>query len=153
MALRQSVGELTATLISIVRTRIELFSLEAAGQKAHLIRLIGFAFAALLFLALAVLVFSVAVALYFWPSDHRYTALFVLALVYAVAGLVFFLCVRQSLRHAMPPFAATLEELQHDIAMVQDMAHPESRSRRHSGPGPRSHSGQDAHSHSSQDRP
>src|SRR5690625_7274940 len=117
MALRQSVGELTATLISIVRTRIELFSLEAAGQKAHLIRLIGFAFAALLFLALAVLAFSVAVALYFWPSDHRYTALFVLALVYSVAGRVFVRCVRLLLRYALTSLPACLEAPQHDIAL------------------------------------
>src|SRR5690625_2449898 len=132
MALRQSVGELTATLISIVRTRIELFSLEAAGQKAHLIRLIGFAFAALLFLALALLVFSIAVALYFWPSDHRYTALFVLALVYAVLGVLLFFWVRRTLVREPMPFSATLEELQRDIELVEGLVHSDERGSRHS---------------------
>src|SRR3546814_1499998 len=71
MALRQSVGDLACTLLSIVRTRLELFSLEASEQKVNLIAILGMAFGALLFLTLAVLVFSIAVALYFWPTDQR----------------------------------------------------------------------------------
>lgn len=133
MALRQSVGELGAALMSIVRTRLELFALEASEQKSHLIQLIGLAFGALLFLTLAVLVFSIAIALYFWPSDYRYTALFVLALVYAVTGLVLFLLVRRTLTQVSVPFSATLEELQHDIALVENLAHSKSRSSRHAG--------------------
>src|SRR3546814_7491131 len=61
MALRQSVGDLACTLLSIVRTRLELFSLEASEQKVNLIAILGMAFGALLFLTLAVLVFSIAV--------------------------------------------------------------------------------------------
>lgn len=134
MALRHSIGELAATLMSIVRTRLELFALEAAGQKSHLVLILGLAFGALLFVTLAVLVFSIAVALYFWPSDHRYTALFCLALIYAVAGLVLFLLVRRSLLRASMPFAATLEELQRDISLVEGLARPDSRgqAQRHS---------------------
>lgn len=122
MALRRSVGELAATLLSIARTRFELFALEAAEQKSQLIQLIGFVLGALLFFTLAVLVFSIAVALYFWPSDYRYPALFVLALVYAVLGIVLVLLMRRTLTRASPPFAATLEELQHDIDLVEGLA-------------------------------
>src|SRR3546814_17073057 len=87
MALRQSVGDLACTLLSIVRTRLELFSLEASEQKVNLIAILGMAFGALLFLTLAVLVFSIAVALYFWPTDHRYLALGCLSLLYALLGV------------------------------------------------------------------
>lgn len=127
MALRQSVGELGATLISIVRTRLELISLEAAGQKSHLIRLAGLGFGALLFLTLAVLVFSIAVALYFWSSDYRYTALFVLALIYAILGLGLVVGLRHVLASEPAPFSATLEELQRDIELVESLARSDDR--------------------------
>lgn len=132
MALRQSVGELAATLMSIGRTRFELFALEASVQKSHLLQVIGLVFGALLFFTLAVLVFSVAVALYFWPSDYRYTALFVLALVYAVLGLIMFLLMRRALRRASTPFSATLEELQRDIALVESLASSDTKTRHYS---------------------
>ena len=132
MALRQSVGELAATLMSIGRTRFELFALEASVQKSHLVQVIGLVFGALLFCTLAVLVFSIAVALYFWPSDYRYTALFVLALVYAVLGLIMFLLMRSALRRASTPFSATLEELQRDIALVETLASSDTQTHRYS---------------------
>lgn len=135
MALRQSVSALAASLMSIVRTRLELFVLEASEQKSNLIQLIGLAFVGLLFVTLAVLVFSIAVALYFWPSDYRYTALFVLALVYAVLALIFFLLVRRTLAQVSDPFSATLEELQRDIALVEDLAHSKNDAQHHSSPG------------------
>lgn len=135
MALRQSVSALAASLMSIVRTRLELFVLEATEQKSNLIQLIGLAFAALLSVTLAVLVFSIAVALYFWPSDYRYTALFVLALIYAVLALVFFLLVRRTLAQVSSPFSATLDELQRDIALVEDLAHSKNDADSHSRPG------------------
>lgn len=131
MALRRSIGELATTLLSLVRTRLELFSLEAAGQKSHLIRLAVLAFGALLCLTLALLVFSIAFALYFWPSDHRYTALFGLALVYAVLGVLLFFCVRRTLVREPMPFSATLEELQHDIELVEGLVRSDDRGTRH----------------------
>lgn len=122
MALRESVSELAATLMSIVRTRVELFILEASDQKSHLIQLVGLVFGALLFVTMAVLVFSIAVALYFWPSDYRYTALFVLAAFYAALGLILFLLMRRALALASTPFSATLEELRQDIELVEGLA-------------------------------
>lgn len=135
MALRQSASELAATLMSIVRTRLELFALEASEQKSQVVQLIGLAFGALLFMTLAVLVFSIAVALYFWPSEYRYIALFVLALIYAVAGLVLFLLMRRTLVQASHPFSVTLEELQRDIELIEGLAHSKSDADRQAGQG------------------
>lgn len=128
MALRQSVGELACTLLSIVRTRLELFSLEAAGQKAHLIAILGMAFGALLFLTLAVLVFSIAVALYFWPTDQRYMALGLLALLYGLLGAGLFLAVRSKLLFAPMPFAATVDELRRDLSLLERLREPSTQS-------------------------
>ncbi|TEA80119.1 phage holin family protein [Allopusillimonas ginsengisoli] len=126
MALRQSVGDLACTLLSIVRTRIELFSLEASEQKSHLITLLGMAFGALLFLTLALLVFSIAVALYFWPTDQRYLALGVLALIYGLIGAGLFLAIRQRLLYSPMPFSATVEELRRDLALAERLREPSS---------------------------
>jgi len=118
MALRHSLGNLSEALLSIVRTRLEIFSIELAEQKSRLVLVLGMAFAALLFLTLALLVFSIAVALYFWPTEARYTALGVLALLYALLGSGFLWWVRRALLHGPAPFEITLQELQRDFGMV-----------------------------------
>ncbi len=125
MALRQNVGELACTLLSVVRTRLELFALEAGDQKSRLVAILGYAFGALLFLTLAVLVFSIAVALYFWPSDQRYLALGLLALIYCCLGIWMFLVVRHKLLRAPTPFAATLDELRRDLALIERLRDPD----------------------------
>lgn len=132
MALRQSVGDLACTLLSIVRTRLELFSLEASGQKSHLIAILGLAFGALLFLTLAVLVFSIAFALYFWPTDQRYMALGVLALAYGLVGCGLFLAVRSKLLYAPIPFSATVDELRRDLSLLERLREPSSGAERSS---------------------
>ncbi|NYT38486.1 phage holin family protein [Allopusillimonas soli] len=126
MALRESAGNLACSLLSIVRTRLELFSLEASEQKSQIITLLGLAFGALLFLTLALLVFSIAVALYFWPTEQRYVALAVLALVYFLLGAGLFLWVRRTLLYAPMPFHATVEELKRDLALAERLRDPES---------------------------
>src|SRR5690606_5173417 len=90
MALRHSVGDLAGTVLSMLRTRLELFSLEAADEKSRLIRILCMAFGALLLMSLALLAFSIAVALYFWPTEARYLAIGTLALIYALMGLGLF---------------------------------------------------------------
>lgn len=126
MALRQTVGGLAATLLSILRTRFELFALEAAEQKANVLALLGMAFGALLFLTLALLVFTGTVAVYFWPTEERYLALAVLALVYLLIGLGLLWAVRNRLVNGPAPFAATLDELRRDIELVERLKEPSS---------------------------
>ncbi|MEO6985087.1 MAG: phage holin family protein [Paralcaligenes sp.] len=124
MAIRQSLGELASTLLSIVCTRIELFGLEAASQKSRLFKLLGMMFAALLFSTLALLVFSLLLALYFWPTDYRYWALGVLVVVYGAAGLGFFWAIRRALLEDPMPFNATLDELRRDFIAVRRLCEP-----------------------------
>ncbi|WP_459615260.1 phage holin family protein [Bordetella sp. 2513F-2] len=119
MGLRKSVLGVAASLVGLARTRLELFSLEAANEKARLLKLLGMAFAALLFLTLAVLVFTIAIAVGFWPTENRYMALGVLAAVYAVVGLLLLWGVRRMLVEDPPPFSATLEELGRDAALLE----------------------------------
>lgn len=126
MALRETVGGLAATLLSILRTRFELFTLEAAEQKANVLTLLGMAFGALVFLILALLVFTGTVALYFWPTDDRYLALALLALIYLLIGVGLLLAVRSRLVNGPAPFSATLEELRRDIDLLERLKEPSS---------------------------
>jgi len=128
MALRQAVGGIAATLMSILRTRFELFALEAAEQKANVLALLGLAFGALIFLTLALLVFTGTVAVYFWPTEDRYVALGVLAFLYFAIGLGMLIAVRSRLVNGPAPFSSTLDELRRDIELVERLKEPESRS-------------------------
>ena len=118
MGLRKSVFGVASSLVGLTRTRLELLALEAADEKARLLKLLGMAFAALLFLTLAVLVFTVTVAVLFWPTEDRYQALGLLAAFYGVVGLGLLLAVRHGLVYGAPPFAATLEELGRDAELL-----------------------------------
>ena len=124
MALRQSVGDLGATFLAGLRTRLELFSLEAADQRTRLVRLLVMSFGALLCFTLALIVLTLLVALYFLPTDYRYVALGVLVFLYAVAGVVLFLSVRHSLLNDPAPFSATLDELRRDAALLDRLRVP-----------------------------
>lgn len=124
MALRQDISELACTLVSLFRTRLELFSLEASAQKTQLVSLLIFTLGSVLFLTLAILVLSLTVALFFWPTEHRYLALGLLALIYAVMGVVMLLVVRSKLKSAAMPFTATLDELHRDWALMKRLREP-----------------------------
>ena len=119
MGLRKSVFGVASGLVGLLRTRLELLALEAADEKARLLKLLGMAFAALLFLTLAVLVFTVSIAVAFWPTENRYLALGLLAGLYAVLGVGLLVAVRQALLYGPPPFSATLEELGRDAELLE----------------------------------
>ena len=118
MSLRASLTQVAAGTVGLLKTRLELFSLEAASEKARIVRTLGLALAALLFLTLAVLVFSILVAVYFWPTDSRYLALGALAVVYGVIGVVLLLTVRHTLLNDPIPFSATVAELGQDVELM-----------------------------------
>ncbi|MYZ42872.1 phage holin family protein [Schauerella aestuarii] len=118
MGIRKSLIGVAAGVVGLIGTRLELLGLEAANEKARLLRLLGMSFAALLFLTLAVLVFSVLVSVYFWPTENRYVALGLLAAVYGILGVIMLAAVRRSLVYDPVPFAATLSELQRDAELL-----------------------------------
>lgn len=118
MALRQSAGQLASTLVSIVGTRLELFSIELAEQRVRLLKVMCLTVGALLCLVLALLVVSLLVGLYFWPTEYRYLALGLLALAYLLIGLGLAWWVKNELCANPVPFEATLDELRRDLALV-----------------------------------
>ena len=117
-ALGRAVGDLTDTVLSMARTRLELFALETGEQKARLLRLVALLCVMLFFLALAVLIFSIGVAVCFWPTPYRYAALWLMGLLYLVIGLGFAWALRMRLRDDPVPYSATLDELRRDAALI-----------------------------------
>lgn len=131
MSLRQRVGDLSTTAISIVRTRLELFALEAGEQKASLLKLLALLFGALLFSTLALLVFSLLIALIYWPTEYRYWAIGVLIVIYAGLGAIMFISIATKLSKGPMPFSATLEELGRDIQMLDSLRADDKKGSRH----------------------
>lgn len=118
MAFKESIGDVMSTLGAILRTRLELFSLEAAGQRVLLTRSLALLLLGGLLLTLALLVFTLTIALLFWPTEYRYWALGLLTFVYAAGGIGVLLSVRKSFLEQPAPFSATLEELSEDLALL-----------------------------------
>lgn len=131
MSLRQRVGSLSSTAISIVRTRLELFALEAGEQKASLLKLLALLFGALLFSTLALLVFSLLIALIFWPTEYRYWAIGILIVIYAGLGAIMFISIANKLNKGPVPFSATLEELGRDIQLLDSLRSDDKKGSRH----------------------
>lgn len=136
MGIRLTLTGVAASLVGLMKTRLELLSLEAAGEKMRLVKVLGFAFAALLFLTLAVLVFSVLVSVYFWPTDSRYLALGLLAALYGVIGIGFLLVVRHALLFDPLPFSATIAELGRDTDVIDRVRRAQRAQARRTQPEP-----------------
>lgn len=129
MSLRQRVGALGSTTLSILRTRLELFALEAGEQKASFLTLLALFAGALLFATLAILVFSLLIALSFWSTEYRYWAIGALMLLYVFLASVFSYKIIHRLTKEPMPFAVTLEELGRDIQMLERLRNEDSEPR------------------------
>ena len=119
MSIRESLMDVSSGFVGLVQTRLELFTLEAAQQKSRVMKTMLLAFAALIFLTLALLVFSILITIYFWPTEYRFLALGLLCLAYAVIGFGLLLSVRSGMVNAPAPFEATLSELRRDAQMLR----------------------------------
>jgi len=122
MTIRSSLAATAGDIVAILRTRLEIFSVELNEEKSRAIVLVGMTLAGMFFLALALLVFSLWIAALFWPTEYRYWALGALALLYALAGFVLLLWVRHRLMSDPPAFEVTVEELERDARMFSILA-------------------------------
>lgn len=119
MSLRQTFSDLASSVVAMAHTRLALFSLEAAEARQRLFQMAALAAAAALCLFLAVLVATLTVALYFWPTEYRFLALGLLTLGYALIGLGLCWRLHTQLRHGDAPFAATVAVLCEDAQVLR----------------------------------
>ena len=111
--LRGALARAGAAVIELVRTRIELASLEFVEQRENAKTHIVLAVIAGVFLAFAVLSASALVVLVFWDT-HRVIAVAGVTAFHALVGVVALMRLRAAQRASPPPFAATLAELERD---------------------------------------
>jgi uncharacterized membrane protein YqjE len=119
MTIRHSLGQVASDLTAIFQTRAELFSVELAAQRERffsLLSLFGFAF---IFLALALVIFSIFIISLFWPGEFRYWAIGGLALSYALLGLGLGWRLAYRLKTEAMPFEITRKELAQDLEALR----------------------------------
>jgi uncharacterized membrane protein YqjE len=105
---------LGATVLGILRTRLELLAVELAEEKNRLLAILLWSLGGLLALAMGILMLSLLVVAAFWDTDHRLTALGVVAALYFLCGLGALLYVRNKVANAPFTFDETLAELERD---------------------------------------
>lgn len=118
MAVTETLGRIGATLLAMVRTRLALAAVEAQEEAQ---RVLGFAawtlFAAFLGAGAFMLV-ALFVIVLFWDT-HRLLAIGGMAGLFALAAVVILLQVRARFASRPPMMAATLDELNKDIAFIK----------------------------------
>lgn len=119
--IRGAAARLSAAAIALLRTRIELASVEFAEERERLKAAFALLAVAAVAFGLAAIVVTFGVIAWFWDS-HRYEAIIVVALLYAIVGAAA-LWRHASLRKASPtPFAATTVALRRDVEWLRGEA-------------------------------
>ena len=116
-SLRGSAARLGASLLGLVRTRLELASLELAEQRDRVQQQLTLLLAAMAMFMFAVLFLASWVIAYYWDT-HRLTAIAIVAVVFAGAGAALLALRSQAASVAPTPFAATIAEFERDRAML-----------------------------------
>jgi uncharacterized membrane protein YqjE len=109
---------LSASAVSLLRTRVELASVEVAEERERLKASIGLIAVAIVAFGFAAVVVTFGVIAWFWDS-YRYETIVVVALLYAIVGVAA-LRRQSALRKAAPtPFAASIDALRKDVEWLR----------------------------------
>ncbi|MDO9366266.1 MAG: phage holin family protein [Methylotenera sp.] len=109
----QSLKNLTATLIAIVHTRLELISTDLEEGRERLISLLVMAFVSLFCLCFGIVLLAILLVVVFWDT-HRLLVLSSLTAVFFVAGLSLCVLAIRALKAMPRMFAVSLAELSKD---------------------------------------
>lgn len=118
MSILSNLSQIAGDLGAILQTRAEIFSLELAEQRSRFFSLLGLFALGVLFLSLALVVFSIFVVSLFWPGEFRFWAIGSLALAYLLIGLGLIFRLLSRLKTDAPPFEVTRQELSQDLAVL-----------------------------------
>jgi uncharacterized membrane protein YqjE len=108
-----SLMQLARTFFATLHSRAELFALEAARERARVVRLVLLALAALFCMLLAAITATLFIIAAFWDS-HRLIAIGLLTFGYAGIGVGLVIAARKEAARASHPFSSTLEQLRKD---------------------------------------
>ena len=118
MVLTETVGRIGATLVAMVRTRLELAAVEAREEAQSLLGCVAWTMLAAFLGAGALLLVALFVIVLFW-DEHRLLAIGAMAGVFALAAVLILAKVRAGFAARGPMLAATRAELGKDIAFIK----------------------------------
>ena len=117
-------SRLGASLLGLVRTRLELASVELAEERDRVQYQLTSLVVAIAMFMFALLFAATWIIVYFWDTT-RLTAIAVVAFVFAAAGAALLMLRSQAARAAPMPFAATIAEFERDRAALAGRANAE----------------------------
>ena len=109
----QSLRNLAATLVALLRTRFELVATELEEERIRLLQLLFWAAGALFFFGIGILLAVFLIIALFWDS-YRITAIVTLAVLFLAAGVGMAYGVRRRMQARPKLFSASLDELAKD---------------------------------------
>lgn len=109
---------IAATLIALLRTRLELATVEFAEERERIKVMLVLVLVATVSACFAIVTLSALIVVWFWDS-HPLAAMFGVALFYAVVAGGALMMLRQQVRAHGIPFAATLGELERDAESLR----------------------------------
>ena len=113
-----AMGQLAAVALAMLRSRIELASVEFAEARERIKQMALLAAIGIVLALFALLFASLSVIAFFWDS-HRIAAVGGVTLFYVAITVMVLMRFKKIFRDAPPPFAATMEELEHDAAALR----------------------------------
>ena len=110
-------ARLGASLLGLVRTRLELASVELAEERDRVQYQLTSLVVAIAMFMFALLFAATWIVVYFWDTN-RLTAIAVVAIVFAAAGAALLMLRSKAMSAAPMPFAATIAEFERDRAAL-----------------------------------
>ncbi len=118
MTIPATISRIGATLLAMLRTRLELAALELQEETQRVFGYVAWGIAAAFFGVVAVLLLILFVLVLFWDT-HRLLAVGGMTLLFALGSVLAFFKVRGDLTTRGPIMAATLAELRKDAQAVK----------------------------------
>ena len=114
----ESLQALAASMLALVRTRLELAVVEFREERERRKQMALLGIVAGVFFALAALLFALFIVVLFWDS-HRVAAAAGVTVAYLAIGLGALASLRRRIREAPAPFEASLAELGRDVEALR----------------------------------
>lgn len=114
-----SVRSFMASWVAVIKTRVEILSLEIEEQREWMQQIVLLAVAALFCASLGMILVTLLVVAAFWETDGRLWVIGGFALLYVGGGIALGLSLKSKLHNKPKIFAATAEELGKDYATLQ----------------------------------
>jgi uncharacterized membrane protein YqjE len=122
MSIAETAGKLAATMLAMVRTRIELASIEVEEQSQRYLGYLLMSLLALFLSGIAIVLVALFVVILFWDT-YRIEAVLGMAAVFALSALAIGMKVRAGIASQPALLSATMAELQKDIELLKTARH------------------------------